>query len=439
MDPVNGIADVAVVESPPPTRPRPRIESVVRRPVPLAAAEAEMQSRASHETAQTGFNTMAIRTGHWRTMEGEHSEPIFETSSYVYADSAHSESAFASAAYTNVYSRFTNPTVAIFERRLAALERTEAGVGTASGMAALLVLCMTFLRSGDHVICSRGVFGSTIVLLRDFFSKFGVAISYVAPSDTTAWANAMRPETRLLFCESPSNPTLELVDLRAVARLARGGNALFVVDNTFCTPCGQTPIALGAHLVLHSTSKYIDGQGRCIGGALVGPLAEITKLRSFMRCAGPAMTAHNAWVFLKGLETLQLRMERHSRNAQTVAEWLTGHPRVARVCYTGLANHAQHALALRQQRCHGGVLSFLIEGNRADAWRCIDAMQMISRTTNIGDAKTMVTHPASTTHLRLSAEDRCAAGIHDNLIRLTIGLEDVPDIIADIDRGLAAV
>jgi O-succinylhomoserine sulfhydrylase len=393
----------------------------------------------SHETAPPGFMTVAIRTGHWRTMEGEHCEPIFETSSYVYADSAQSEATFAGTIPGNVYSRFTNPTVAVFERRLAALELAESGVGTASGMAALLALCMTFLRSGDHVICSRAVFGSTTILLRDFFVKFGVELSFVPAADNAAWQAAVRPQTRLFFCETPANPTLEIADIRSLADMAHDVGAILVIDNTFCTPCGQTPIALGADLVLHSASKYIDGQGRCIGGAVVGSSTLITRLRGFMRCAGPALAAHSAWMLLKGLETLQLRMERHSQNAQTVAEWLHGHPRVRAVLYTGLRDHPQYALACRQQRFHGGVLSFLLEGDKAAAWRCIDAMRMISRTTNIGDSKSMVTHPASTTHLRVPPVERQRNGVHDNLIRVSIGLENVQDIITDLDRGLLAV
>jgi O-succinylhomoserine sulfhydrylase len=415
-------------------------ESIVAaRPSHDRSRSSEPLTADSHETAPPGFMTVAIRTGHWRTMEGEHCEPIFETSSYVYADSAESEATFAGTVQGNVYSRFTNPTVAVFERRLAALELAESGVGTASGMAALLALCMTFLRSGDHVICSRAVFGSTTILLRDFFVKFGVDFSFVPASDTTAWRGAIRPQTRLFFCETPSNPTLEIADIRALAGLAHELGAILVVDNTFCTPCGQTPIALGADLVLHSASKYIDGQGRCIGGAVVGSLALITRLRGFMRCAGPALAAHSAWILLKGLETLQLRMERHSQNAQTVAEWLHGHPRVRTVHYTGLRDHPQYALACRQQRFHAGVLSFLLDGDKAAAWRCIDALRMISRTTNIGDSKSTVTHPASTTHLRVPHAERQRAGVHDNLIRLSVGLENVQDIITDLDRGLLAV
>lgn len=403
------------------------------------AALQRQAASLSHETAPSGFNTKAIRTGHWRTIEGEHSEPIFETSSYVYADCAESEAAFAGQIESNVYSRFTNPTVAVFERRLAALELAEGAVATASGMAGLLAICLTFLEAGDHVVCSRSVFGSTVTLLRNFFVKFGVEVSFVPVSVTAEWERAMRKETALLFCETPSNPLLEIADLRALSRLARPTRALLVVDNTFCTPCGQNPLALGASLVLHSASKYIDGQGRCIGGAIAGSAALISRLRGFMRCAGPALGAHNAWILLKGLETLQLRMERHSSNARTIATWLAGHPRVSAVHYTGLATHPQYALARTQQRQDGGVLSFRIEGGRAEAWRCIDSMQMISKTTNIGDTKSMVTHPASTTHAKLPADERAAAGIDENLIRLTVGLEDVHDIIADLDIGLKSI
>lgn len=384
-----------------------------------------------------GSNTLAVRTGHVRTTEGEHSEPIFETSSYVYSSSAESEAAFAGARNKNVYSRFTNPTVAVFEKRLAALERTEAAVATASGMSALLATFMTFLRNGDHVICSRSIFGATQTLLRGYFEKFGIVVDFVRLTDTSAWSRALRPETRLLFCESPSNPLLEVADLCALSALAKEVNALLVVDNTFCTPCGQNPILLGAHIVIHSVGKYIDGQGRCVGGAVVcsAPLAD--QLRMFMRCAGPSMSAHSAWIFLKGLETLHLRMQRYNESAEMVARWLAGHPGILKVHYTGLESHPQYLLAKRQQRYHGGVLSFVVKGSRLDAWRFTDSLQMISRTTNVGDTKTTITHPASTTHLKLSQEERDAAGVENGLLRLTIGLEDVQDIISDLDRGLA--
>jgi O-succinylhomoserine sulfhydrylase len=372
-----------------------------------------------------------------RSNEHEHSEPIFETSSYVYETCEESEAAFSGNTYANVYSRFTNPTVCTFETRLATLERAEMGVAMASGMAGLLAAFVTYLKAGDHVLCSGSVFGSTMTLLKNYLAKFGVEVTFVPLADLAAWEAEARPNTTLLFCESPSNPTLAIADIRALAQIANRIGALLFVDNTLCTPCGQNPLLLGAHLVLHSTSKYIDGQGRCIGGAVVGSAVLMNKLRAFMRSAGPAMTAHNAWIFLKGLETLQLRMERHSRNAQVLAEWLSAHPRVTQVYYTGLPLHPQHALASRQQRYHGGLLSFSIDGDRSDAWRCIDAMRMISRTTNIGDAKTMVTHPASTSHLKISQAEREAAGVHENLIRVSVGLEDVQDIVADIDHGLA--
>jgi O-succinylhomoserine sulfhydrylase len=389
--------------------------------------------------APYGFNTRAIRTGHARSLEGEHSEPIFETSSYVYASSLDSEEAFSGASGANVYSRFTNPTVSTFEKRLAALEYGELAVGTASGMAALLATFMTYLKAGDHVLCAREVFGSTAILLKNYFAKLRIEVAFVPLADTSAWESESRSNTRLLFCETPSNPTLSVADVRALGQLADRLGALLVVDNTLCTPCGQNPLALGAHLVVHSTSKYIDGQGRCIGGAVTGSAVLLNELRNFMRCAGPAMTAHNAWIFLKGLETLQLRMQRHSESARTLAEWLSAHPRVRKVHYTGLDSHGQHALACRQQRLHGGMLSFLIDGDRADAWRCIDSMRMLSRTTNIGDAKTMVTHPASTSHLKLTQSERDKAGVLDNLIRIAVGLEDVQDIVADVDHGLSMV
>jgi O-succinylhomoserine sulfhydrylase len=386
-----------------------------------------------------GFSTLAIRSGHGRSAEGEHSEPIHETSSYVYADCAESAAVFSGAVEGNVYSRFTNPTVRIFEERLAALECADAAIGAASGMAALLSAFITFLSAGDHVICSRAVFGSTAVLLRNFIAKFGVEISFVSQTDVSEWANAIRPNTRLMFCETPSNPTLDLVNISQLARLAKAAGAHLLVDNTFCTPVGQRPLLFGADMVMHSTSKYIDGQGRCIGGALAGRRELIDKVRTFMRCAGPAMTAHNAWIFLKGLETLEIRLREHSKNALELAKWLTYHPSVERVFYSGLPSHPQFELASIQQRYHGGVLSFQIKGGRPEAWKCIDAMKFISLTTNVGDTKSMVTHPASTTHVRLSPEERAAVGISEGLIRISVGLEDVEDIVKDVDHGLKAM
>ncbi len=406
---------------------------------PYFGGTVQLRPQPSISATPPKLNTIAIRTGHTRSFEGEHSEAIFETSSYVYADCANSEAAFSGASQANVYSRFTNPTVHTFEKRLAALERSEAAVATSSGMAALFTIFMTFLSAGDHVLCSRDIFGSTTVLLRDYFGKFGVHLTFLPIGDLEAWRAAARPTTRLLFCETPSNPILAVADIRALAHLANELNALLVIDNTFCTPFGQNPLALGAHLVVHSAGKYIDGQGRCVGGVVAGAAKLTDRLRMFMRCAGPAMSAHSAWVFLKGLETLQLRIERHSMSAQLLAEWLCTHPRVGYVWYSGLSNHPDYALANRQQRYHGGVLSFAINGDRASAWRFIDALQMVSRTTNIGDAKTMITHPATTTHLKLSPAERAAAGVVDNLIRVSVGLEDVYDIAADLEHALAAI
>jgi O-succinylhomoserine sulfhydrylase len=386
-----------------------------------------------------GYQTLAIRTGHHRSLEGEHSEPIHETSSYVYADCEESAAVFSGAIEGNVYSRFTNPTVRIFEERLAAMECAESAIGAASGMAALLSVFITFLSAGDHVICSRSVFGSTAVLLRSFICKFGVSVSFVSQTDVNEWAAAVRPNTRLMFCETPSNPTLEIMNLSRLAKLAKECGAMLVVDNTFCTPVGQRPVLFGADLVVHSTSKYIDGQGRCIGGAIVGRKQLVDRVKSFMRSAGPAMAAHNAWVFLKGLETLEIRMREHSRNAFAIARWLEGHPLVERVLYTGLASHPQHELAQLQQRYHGGVLSFQVKGGKSSAWKCIDALRLISLTTNVGDTKMMITHPATTTHTRMSPEERALIGIPDGLIRLTVGLEDVEDIIVDLDHGLKSM
>jgi len=383
--------------------------------------------------------TRAIRYGYNRSDEGEHSESIYETSSYVYKNSEESYDVFSGKTIGNVYSRFTNPTVRTFEKKLAQLEYAEDAVGTASGMSALLAIFMTFLSSGDHVVCSRSVFGSTTVLLKDFIAKFNVSISFVPQSDITKWAEAITDKTRVIFCESPSNPTIELVDILELSHLASRSDAILVVDNTFCTPVSQNPLHLGADLIVHSTGKYIDGHGRCVGGAVVGNGELIDKVRSFMRSAGPAMTAHNAWVFLKGLETLDIRYREHSKSAMIIANWLSEHPAIKSVNYTGLDSHPQHTLALNQQRYHGGVITFDIDGERRQAWRCIDNLKLISATTNFGDAKSMITHPATTTHVRLSEIEKRSVGISEGLLRISVGLEDVEDIIIDLYQALALI
>lgn len=386
-----------------------------------------------------GPATVAVRAGQRRSQEGEHSEALFLTSSFVFASAAEAAARFAGEAPGNIYSRYTNPTVRNFEERLAALEGGEAAVGTASGMAAILSTCMSLLKAGDHVICSRDVFGTTSGLFTRYMGKFGVETSFVALTDYEAWEAAMRPDTRMLFIETPSNPLCEVADIPRLAELAHQNDSLLVVDNCFCSPALQRPLDLGADIVVHSATKYIDGQGRCVGGAVVGSQDHMAEIVAFLRTAGPTMSAFNAWVFLNGLETLRLRMDAHSANAQKLAEFLNSHPKVERVFYAGLPGHPGHALAARQQRAFGGVLSFRVKGGRAEAWRLIDATAIMSLTANLGDAKTTIVHPATTTHGRLSPDQRHASGITENLIRISVGLEDADDLIADLERGLAAV
>ncbi|NCF16983.1 MAG: O-succinylhomoserine sulfhydrylase [Haliea sp.] len=381
------------------------------------------------------LDTLAVRAGIERTAQGEHAEPIFATSSYVFDNSAQAAARFSGDEPGNVYSRYTNPTVRTFEQRIAALEGAEAAVATASGMAAILSTCMALLKSGDHVVCSRDVFGTTTNLFGKFLAKFGVTVSFVPVRDQEAWGGAIRPDTAMLFTETPSNPLCEVADLAAMAALARDNDCLLVVDNCFCTPALQTPLALGADIVVHSATKYLDGQGRCVGGAVVGAESHMEEVLTFLRTCGPTMSAFNAWVFLKGLETLRLRMEAHSRSALALASWLCEQPAVEKVHYAGLEDHPGHALARAQQRAFGGVLSFQVRGGREEAWKCIDATRIMSLTANLGDAKTTIVHPATTTHGRLTEQERAAAGIADNLVRVAVGLEHVDDLKADLQRG----
>lgn len=385
------------------------------------------------------MDTLAVRAGIQRTHEGEHSEPIFATSSYVFASAAEAAARFNGEQAGNVYSRYTNPTVRTFEQRIAALEGGEAAVGTASGMAAILSTAMAFLKSGDHVVCSRDVFGTTTNLFGKYLAKFGVSVSFVPLLDVAAWEQAMTPKTAMLFLETPSNPLCEVADLAAVSALAKASGCLLVVDNCFCTPALQTPLALGADIVVHSATKYLDGQGRCVGGAVVGSAEHMTEVETFLRTCGPTMSAFNAWVFLKGLETLRLRMDAHSRSALELAHWLQAQDAVERVYYAGLPDHPGHELAARQQRAYGGVLSFQVVGGQEQAWQCIDATRIMSVTANLGDAKTTIVHPATTTHGRLSDEQREQAGIAPNLIRVSVGLEDIKDLKADLQRGFTAL
>jgi O-succinylhomoserine sulfhydrylase len=392
-----------------------------------------------------GFTTQAIRAGFERSSFGEHSEPLYLTSSYVFDSAEQAAARFAGSDEGNIYSRYTNPTVAVFEQRLAALEGAEMAVATASGMAAILSTCMALLKSGDHVICSRSVFGTTTVLFTRYMQKFGVDVTFVALTDLSAWRAAIKLNTKLFFLETPSNPLNELVDIEALAGIAHEANALLAVDNCFCTPALQTPLAMGADIVVHSATKYIDGQGRCLGGVVAGKKELMNEVLTFLRTAGPTLSAFNAWVLLKGLETLALRMRAHCENALALAQWLAQQDGVEKVCYCGLPDHPQHALAKKQQRGFGGVLSFSVKdngksnGDKAAAWRFINATRMVSHTANLGDTKTTIVHPATTTHGRLSPEDRAQSGIADNLIRVSVGLEDIADILADMQRGLAAL
>jgi len=383
-----------------------------------------------------GLATQAIRTGHRRTAEGEHSEPIFATSSFVFGSAAEAAARFSGDDPGNIYSRFTNPTVECFEQRLAAMEGGEVCVATASGMSAILATCMGLLQSGDHILSSRSIFGSTTMLFNKYLSRFGIETSYAASGDLNAWKQAIRPQTRLLFLETPSNPLTEVADIQALSGLAHESGCLLVVDNCFCTPALQLPLALGADIVIHSATKYLDGQGRCLGGAVVGSAEKVgEEVYGVLRTGGATMSPFNAWVFLKGLETLQLRMRAHSENALALANWLETLPAVERVHYPGLESHPQYSLAARQQKAAGGICSFQVKGGQAAAWKLIDSLKLLSITANLGDTKTTVTHPASTTHGRLTEQEKRAAGISDGLIRIAAGLEDFTDIQADLAQA----
>ena len=393
---------------------------------------------------EQSVETLAIRTAQLRTEEMAHSEALFLTSSFVYDSAEQAAARFSGDEPGNIYSRFTNPTVRAFEERLAALEGGERCVAFASGMAAITATFLALLEPGDHIVSSRSVFGTTNVVYDRYLKKFGVNTSLVNISDLEQWRAAITDKTRILFLETPSNPLAEVADIAALARLAHDHGALLVVDNCFCTPALQRPIELGADLVIHSATKYLDGQGRCLGGAVVGPQAPLEDIFGFLRTAGASMSPFNAWVFLKGLETLSLRMREHSRNAAELAHWLELQPGIARVHYAGLDSHPHHELAGRQQSGYGGVLSFEVEDSdgcrdRQAAWRFINGTEMVSITANLGDVKTTITHPGSTTHGRVPDEEKQRAGISENLIRLAVGLEGIEDIKADMALGLAAI
>ena len=390
------------------------------------------------DSPEPGFATLAVRAGQTRTLEGEHAEPIFPTSSFVFANAAEAAARFSGAVPGNIYSRFTNPTVRMFQERLAALEGGAACIATSSGMAAILATCMTLLKNGDHLVSASGVFGTTLSLFNQYLSKFGVATTYVRLSDLSAWEAAIRPETRLFYLETPSNPLMELADIQALADLAHAHDILLVVDNCFCTPALQQPFKFGADLVIHSATKYLDGQGRCVGGAVVGDAQRVgVDIFGFLRTAGPTMSPFNAWVFLKGLETLQLRMRACSESAWQLAHWLESQPAVERVYYPGLPSHPQHELAKRQQSAFGGIVSFDLRDGREAAWTVIDQTRLISITANLGDAKSTITHPATTTHGRLTPQERERAGIGEGLVRVSVGLEEVADLQRDLERGLS--
>ncbi|QXP84882.1 O-succinylhomoserine sulfhydrylase [Methylococcus sp. Mc7] len=381
------------------------------------------------------METRAVRVGQRRTMEQEHAEPIFATSSYVFRSAAEAAERFAGKTPGNIYSRFTNPTVRTFEERLAALEGGERCVAVGSGMAAIASTAFGLLKAGDHVVCSRSVFGNTTLLFQNYLAKFGVPTTFIGLTDYAGWEAAIRPETRFLFLETPSNPLTEIADIPRLADIAHARGCLLVVDNCFCTPALQRPLALGADIVIHSATKYLDGQGRCVGGAIVGARDLLdAEIFPFLRTGGPSMSPFNAWVFLKGLETLNLRMKAHCENALGLARWLEAQPWVERVHYPGLASHPQHELAARQQSGFGGIVSFEVKGGQEAAWRLIDSTRLLSITGNLGDAKTTITHPATTTHGRLSPEARAAAGIADGLVRIAVGLENLADIQADLAR-----
>lgn len=376
--------------------------------------------------------TLSVRAGSEHTAFGENSEAIFLTSSFVFENAAQAAARFGGQEPGNIYSRFTNPTVTMFQNKLAALEGAESCVATASGMSAILACVMGLCSAGDHVIASRSIFGTSVQLFSNILARWGLQVTFVSLTDPVAWKNAVQPNTKLFFVETPSNPLTEVCDISELAAIAHQAGALLAVDNCFCTPALQKPLDLGADIIIHSATKYIDGHGRCLGGAVLGKKDVLEPVYGFLRTAGPTMSAFNAWVFLKGLETLHIRMDAHSRNALALAQWLEQQPKISRVCYPGLDSHPQHALAMRQQKTGGAIVSFDVKGGKEAAWQLIDATQMISITANLGDAKSTITHPATTTHSRVSAEARTVAGIGDGLVRIAVGLEHIEDIKNDL-------
>jgi O-succinylhomoserine sulfhydrylase len=387
-------------------------------------------------TDDYALDTLAVRAGTLRSQFQEHSEAMYLTSSFVFSSAAEAAARFAGSEPGNIYARFTNPSVTMFETRLAALEGAERCVAFASGMAAILATVMGLMKAGEHVVASRSIFGSTVQLFNNILSRFGIATTFVSPTDVAEWRSAVRPETRLLFVESPSNPLTEISDIAALADVARAAGAWLAVDNCFCSPALQRPLDLGADIVIHSATKYLDGQGRVLGGAVLGKKDLMEGVFTFLRTAGPTLSAFNAWVLHKGLETLSLRMQAHSHNALELATWLEGQGAVARVLYPGLPSHPQHALAMSQQKTGGGIVAFELKGGKDAAWRLIDSTRLMSITANLGDTRTTITHPASTTHSRMSPEQRAEAGIGDGLVRIAVGLESPADLMADLTQGL---
>lgn len=404
----------------------------------VAGSDNTPSTAASAAVHSCAIETLALRSGQIRSAEREHSEPLFATSSFVFDSAEQAAALFADDEQGNIYSRFTNPTVAAFERRLAAMENATCCIATSSGMAAICGLVLSTLKPGDHIIASWEMFGSTVSLFNKVFSRFNIDLTLVTVDDTDAWRQAVTPHTRMLFLETPSNPLCRVGDIAALAAIAHDADAVLVVDNCFCTPVLQRPLTLGADVVIHTATKYIDGQGRCVGGAMVTNDAQIhDRFFAMLRTTGPSMSPFNAWVFLKGLETLPLRMRQHCANAMEVARWLERNPDVQEVFYPGLTHHRGHNLSSQQQSDYGGVVSFRIGGERSRAWKLINATSMLSITANLGDARTTITHPASTTHARISADERSQAGVTEDLVRLSIGLENAGDIISDLERGLS--
>tara|TARA_B110000977_G_scaffold82221_1_gene109790 strand:- start:4315 stop:5487 length:1173 start_codon:yes stop_codon:yes gene_type:complete len=379
------------------------------------------------------FNTNAVRAGINMTEEGEHSEAMFLTSSFVFENAQQASDRFKNVEKGNVYSRFTNPTVRVFEERLASLEEAEQCVATSSGMSAILSLFMSLCQPGDHIVVSRSIFGTTVQLFNNILKRWGIDISYVDLKEDLEWKAAITNKTKFFFVETPSNPLTELCNIKDLASIAHEANIKLVVDNCFCTPALQKPLLHGADIIIHSATKYLDGQGRCLGGAVLGSKEDMTEVYGFLRTAGPTLSAFNAWVFTKSLETLNIRMQAHSSNAMLLATWLEKQKKVTKVYYPGLESHPQYALANTQQSSPGGVLSFEVKGGVSEAWSLIDSTKLLSITANLGDVKTTITHPTTTTHSRLSDQERIEVGINDNLVRIAVGLEDIDDIIGDLN------